>query len=286
MTDPKPDNLNHELSTRYYQQGTLEKDIWFQVAERDYTELIQAFDFDTFFSSFDTPITLLDVGCGTGKFPTMLCPHISDRLHIQYDYLDPSQHSLDELQKSLTPPFVPQTALRTTLETLERSHCPSQGYQIIWCLQSLYCVQREALQDIAKKLQTLLDPQNGVALIYLASSDAFYHRLYTLYNQAFYPDTRVPYITAEDITTTFDNLDIPCEVTKLRFPHTITCSEHHILENYTNQCVFDNKALGKLRGNAALNAFLESFNNGEMYCFPQQVWLIKFGAPTEITMTI
>jgi len=125
-----------------------------------------------------------------------------------------------------------------------------------------------------------------VALIYLASSDAFYHRLYTLYNQAFYPDTRVPYITAEDITTTFDNLDIPCEVTKLRFPHTITCSEHHILENYTNQCVFDNKALGKLRGNAALNAFLESFNNGEMYCFPQQVWLIKFGAPTEITMTI
>jgi len=96
MTDPKPDNLNHELSTRYYQQGTLEKDLWFQVAERDYTELIQAFDFDTFFSSFDTPITLLDVGCGTGKFPTMLCPHISDRLHIQYDYLDPSQHSLDE----------------------------------------------------------------------------------------------------------------------------------------------------------------------------------------------
>jgi len=283
MTDPKPDNLNHELSTRYYQQGTLEKDLWFQVAECDYTELIQAFDFDTFFSSFDTPITLLDVGCGTGKFPTMVGTHIShSRQQMQYDYLDPSQHSLDELQKTLTIPFVPHTALKTTLESLDRSHCPTQGYEIIWCLQSLYCVQHEALQDITKKLKALLNPQNGVALIYLAASDAFYHRLYRLYNQEFYPDTRVPYITAEDITKTLDLLDIPYGVTKLHFPHTIPCSEHHVFANYINQCVFDDKALDNIRNHTALQTFLESFNDGEMYSFPQQVWLIMFGAQTKL----
>ncbi|GJL54564.1 MAG: hypothetical protein NPIRA02_16960 [Nitrospirales bacterium] len=284
MSDLKTVNLNHVLSTRYYQQGMLEKDLWFRVAERDYTELIRAFDFDTLFSSFDRPITLLDVGCGTGKFPTMLCPHLSQNIHVQYDYLDPSQHSLDELQKTLTAPFTPRTALQSTLESLERSCCPSEGYQIIWCLQSLYCIEHDALKTITNQLQALLNPRNGLALIYLAASDAFYHRLYNLYNQAWYPDTRLPYITAEDMTKTFDALHIAYGVKKLHFPHIISCSEPHVLDNYINQCVFDTNAYANLQAHTALTEFLNTFNNGEQYTFPQDVWLIMFGANTDTTM--
>ena len=172
--------------------------------------------------------------------------HIS-RIIFTYGMTTSIRHNtvLDELQKTLTTPFKPRTALKTTLETLERSACPPQGYHIIWCLQSLYCVQRESLREIVEKLHALLNPNNGVALIYLASSDAFYHRLYNLYNQEFYPDTRQPYITAEEVTKTLDNLGIHHEVKKLHFPHTIACEEQEVLENYINQCVFDSKAWEK-----------------------------------------
>ena len=72
MTQEPSRNLNLELSTKYYQEGTLEKDIWFRVASTDYIELIKAVDFVKLFSQCPTPIELLDVGCGTGKFPSML----------------------------------------------------------------------------------------------------------------------------------------------------------------------------------------------------------------------
>ncbi len=280
MAEARLHSQNLELSTRYYQQDTLQKDLWFRVATRDYTELIKAFDFGKLFSHMRTPVELLDVGCGTGKFPSMLTPHLPKSIHVQYDYLDPSQHSLDELKNTLPTPFSPRTALKTTLEKLQRSACPSQGYQVIWCLQSLYCVQHKALQEIVNKLHGLLDPNNGLALIYLASSDACYHRLYNLYNQEFYPNARQPYITAEAITKTLDTSGISYEIKKLHFSHTISCAEGQVLKNYINQCVLDLNAWEHSQQNGPLKSFLESFMNHGTYQFPQQMWLIMFSAKT------
>ena len=271
-------SLNEELSTEYYQHGTLEKDLWFRVATRDYTELIKAYDFGKLFSRYPASVELLDVGCGTGKFPWMLRSHLSPNLHIQYDYLDPSQHSLDQLQKTLSLPFIPRSALKTTLETLERSACPPRGYHIIWCLQSLYCAQRQALKEIVSKLHTLLSPNWGMGLIYLASSEACYHRLYNLYNHEFYPNTRQPYITAEEVTNTLETLAISYEVKKFHFSHTIVNSELSVLKNYVNQCVLDSEGWEHSQNNESMKHFLESFRHTDEYHFPQQVWLIQFQA--------
>ncbi len=282
MAESRPNNENLELSTEYYQEGTLEKDLWFQVATRDYTELLSSFNFHTFFSSYPSPIDLLDVGCGTGKFPSMLCAQLPENIQVHYDYLDPSQHCLDELKQSLKIPFLPRTALNTTLETLEQSACPPDGYQVIWCLQSLYCVQFDALRTIMKKLQALLNPSDGIGLIYLASSDAFYHRLYNLYNEAYFSAIRQPYITAQDVTKILEALNITYHVRKLSFSHTIEASEEKVLGNYLNQCVFDAQAWDKFQCNSTLKEFLESFRSEEEYRFPQQVWLIMFGATSKI----
>ncbi|MCA9471334.1 MAG: class I SAM-dependent methyltransferase [Nitrospirales bacterium] len=282
MDDANTWHSNERLSTEYYQQDRFNKDLWFRVANRDYTELIEAFNFSELLSRDHSPVELLDVGCGTGKFPSMLSAHLSPSHHIEYDYLDPSTHSLNELQKALVSPFTPRTAYHTTFEALERSDCPPQGYHLIWCLQSLYCMPREALQDIAEKLFALLNPDNGRALIYLASADAWYHRLFHLYNQQFYPHSRLPYITAENITRTLENLNIRHEVKKFHFSHTIRVSEPEVLSNYVNQCVLDEKASNNCQNNRIMRNFLESFRRGEDYQFPQQMWLIIFGATAQV----
>ena len=282
MTDIQQHH-NLELSNQYYQQGTLEKDLGFQVATRDYTELINAFDFRTFFSRFDSPMELLDIGCGTGKFPSMLASRLSPTLQGHYDYIDPSEHSLEELRKSLTTPFTPRTALRKTVETLEQSAGPAQGYQVIWCVQSLYCLQHHALEAVMKTLKALLNVRNGVALIYLASSQAWYHRLYNVYNQEVYPNLRQPYITAENVLTILDRLHISYEVNKLHFPHTIPCSDQEILKKYLNQSVFDPDAWERSQSSRPIQALLDSYCNEESYQFPQQVWLIGFTRDGERT---
>ncbi len=275
MTDMKHHH-NLELSNQYYQEGSLEKELWFQVAMRDYTELINGFDFRRFFSRFDSPVKLLDIGCGTGKFPSMLASQLPQTIQVEYDYLDPSEHSLEELRKSLTTPFTPRTALKTTVEALEQSAGSAQGYQVIWCVQSLYCLQRHALEAVMKKLQALLTAKHGVALIYLASSNAWYHRLYNIYNQEFYPNLRQPYITAENVLTTLDRLHISYEVQELHFPHTIPCSNQEVLKNYINQCVFDTDAWERSQSSRPIQALLDSYRHEESYQFPQQVWLIGF----------
>ncbi len=271
---------NQELSTEYYQEGTLEKKLWFQVATRDYQELINAFDFPSFFSHFETPIELLDIGCGTGKFPAMLAPQLPSHIQVQYDYLDPSPHSLDELRRSLTAPFAARTAFKSTLEALQRQACPTKGYQIVWGLQSLYCIQHRALEAVMEKLYALLKSTEGVGLIYLASTNAFYHQLYNTYNQEFYPDIRQPYIAAEDVTTALGKLQIPHEVKKLRFPHTIEEADRTILKNYINQCVFDTEAWERSQNNILITDLLNSFFHEGLYQFLQEVWLISFTCRT------
>ncbi len=271
-------NLNLELSTQYYQEGTLEKDIWFRVASKDYRELMKAVDFGKLFSQYPTPMELFDVGCGTGKFPAMLQPHIPLDARVLYDYLDPSQHSLDELQRSLTPPYYPRTPLKTTLEALRESECSTMGYHIIWCIQSLYCVERMSLGVVLDKLQKLLKPDTGIAIVFLASSHAFYHILYNEYNQQFYPTTRSAFITAEEIVTNLDSLGISYAVMKLSFSHSIDSSDKQVLEKYVQQCVFDQKAFENLFENNIMGSFLESFRKGTMYEFPQEVWLLVFGS--------
>ena len=276
--DTKPLSSNVKLSTQYYQANTLDKDLWFRVATRDYTELLATFDFGELFSRLPTPMDLLDVGCGTGKFPAMLSAHLPSSKQVEYDYLDPSAHCLSELRKTLPLPFVPRTGLQTTFESLDCSTCPSQDYHLIWCIQSLYCVQQDALVDIVKKLHTLLDQRNGIALIYLASSEAFYHRLYKFYNNEVFPCIRQPYITAEEVITALDSAGIRYTCKKLQFPHTIALCESEVLANYLNQCVFDENGWENFQKNGPLKKFLESFQTSEGYEFPQEVWLIMFGA--------
>ncbi|WP_426585484.1 hypothetical protein [Dapis sp. BLCC M229] len=86
---------NSDLSKSYYQAEKLDLDSWFQVAQIDYEKLIEEYSFNNLFKTFaKNQLKLLDVGCGTAKFPSLLDKKIDGDIHLLADLLDISEYSL------------------------------------------------------------------------------------------------------------------------------------------------------------------------------------------------
>lgn len=260
----------------FYKKDVFSKTAWFKIANKDYFELAHQFNFDGFFSSLPKPIELLDIGCGTGKFPTMLREDLRPNLELIYDYLDPSIYSLMEMKNALVSPYQPRTAFPSTFEELQEWKCPANGYDIVWSIHSFYFLDYDSLLKTISKLNKLIEPKKGVALIFLPSHHSFYNRLYENYKQAFYGGDQERYVAMEDICKTMDALGLKYEVNKLRFNHEVPSADRELLEYYLQQCVLESRTLSEWHQNEKLWDFLQSFNDGTTYHFPQDVWLLMF----------
>ncbi|MEB3339682.1 hypothetical protein [Okeania sp.] len=91
---------NSELSKSYYQPEKLELDSWFQVAQIDYEKLIEQYSFNNLFKGFaKNQLKLLDIGCGSAKFPSLLDKKLDGNIHLSADLLDISEYSLQLAKK-------------------------------------------------------------------------------------------------------------------------------------------------------------------------------------------
>jgi SAM-dependent methyltransferase len=72
----------------FYAEGILDVDRWFQIAHADYWALRTALDINALFTASARHLRLLDIGCGTGRFPTLLRPYLNQRGPvIDYDFI-------------------------------------------------------------------------------------------------------------------------------------------------------------------------------------------------------
>jgi SAM-dependent methyltransferase len=260
----------------FYQSGTLESDVWFQIANKDYIKLLRDFNFYRLFSWWPKPIELLDIGCGTGKFPTMLREHLPPKIEIIYDYLDPSAYCLMEMKKALVSPYQPRTAFHSTFEELQESKCPANGYDIVWAIYSFCYLDYEHLAKTISKLNKLIEPKKGVALILLQSRHSFYNRAQENYKQAFYGHGQEPYLAIEDFCETMDALGFNVEVKNWQIIHDIPSADRELLEYYLQQVVLESRPLSQWEQNKKLWHFLQSFNDGAIYHFPQKLSLLMY----------
>jgi len=139
-----------ERSTAYY-SPELDVEAWFAVADRDYLELIEALDWGSLFGGFGAEPELLDVGCGTGRFPELLTASGTlPPVPIRYDYLDPSAHCLEQLRRALEAPFQPGTAFHATVEVFAPTVNARCSYDLTWCVHSLYAAELSELPHNSK----------------------------------------------------------------------------------------------------------------------------------------
>jgi SAM-dependent methyltransferase len=236
--------VNHKLnpSESYYRNDQLNLDCWFQVAQIDYEELIKAYSFNSLFQSFNQEkINLLDIGCGTAKFPSFLDQDISSHVHVSVDLLDLSEYCLEIAQKQYDSlkHFEVARSYLSAFETFYQTSDSSRTYDLIWAIHSLCTVEKSKVKAIHLHFLSLLKA-NGIYLIYQLSEDSKYYQLNDFYRQH-YPqsDNTIPFITSEDHQQILDSLGISYEIVRLSFSHKIDGECKDLLETYLKKCILN-----------------------------------------------
>ncbi|MEM9691280.1 MAG: class I SAM-dependent methyltransferase [Myxococcota bacterium] len=244
-----------------------EMDSFYAVATQDYRFIAQRFDWK---SRLAGVTDVLDVACGSGKFPAALVRHAGLPVEpaIDLHLLDPSAFSIEETARSLRAPFRPGSEYCVTVQDLAAEAGP---FPAVWAVHGLYAVPRAELRAALRRFVAAVAP-GGFGFIAQAYRDAHYIAFYEGYLEG---RDGEPYCAADDVLAELKALDVEVEVVDIAYEGRI--DDRAVLEGYLQRCLFDDDiTLAEMEADPVLGAYLGRHRQGEVYVFPQRVALIQF----------
>ena len=276
--------MSNDLETRSsvhwseaYRDGM---EAFYTLATDDYRHLAEARDWAEWLAQSQTAaggrsLRLLDVACGSGKFPNALVRHAAIRdaglQPILTDLLDPSAFSIAEARAALPQPFVPAREHEVTLQGFEP---PPEGYDIVWATHALYVVPLEDLQAAATKFCAAIG-RNGRGVIAHSAAAGHYIEFQRRYLAAFGQDSAVPYVAAEALADCLRASGAQVDVSELRYDSVARPEHTDAVEGYLQRCVFDDSvSLEAMQSQAPTAEWLAQCQTSDGWYFPQVVHLI------------
>tara|TARA_B100000963_G_scaffold349202_1_gene357915 strand:- start:195 stop:1031 length:837 start_codon:yes stop_codon:yes gene_type:complete len=255
-----------------------EMEYFYSLASIDYKFLASAFDWKEWFETHQSNVgqrslKLLDVACGSGKFPSSLFQYakIGDAkiLPVEYSLLDPSKFSITEARKVLQLPFQAGFEFETTLQEFNSEQ---EFYDIIWATHALYAVPKHDLKNALKRFIFGMARSGFIAH---ASEKSHYLNFYMHYLNGFKGGSGEPYSSAEQILQTLKEIDIPFRVKRITYENGISENAFLQVEGYLQRCIFDDTIdLEAMLRNSVTGPYLRGCIKDGQWRFKQQVMLI------------
>ena len=250
--------------------GRAEMEAFYALATEDYRQLVQAADWPGLLASHvHDDWRLLDVACGSGKFPAALVrdADLSTLPPLPVDLLDPSAFSVAEAKGVLALPFVAGRELVVTLQDLPADLPP---YDVVWATHALYALPVDELPVAAGRFLSALAP-GGLGVVAQATSTSHYLAFYDAYRAGIAPVT--PYTSAEQVRDALT--DAGADVREQRIRYTTGTSDRAIAEGFLQRCAFDDAVtLEQMESAPILGDYLAGCRDGDRWTFEHEVALL------------
>ena len=272
--DPK--NTFHRSCEHWSENSRDEMEGFYALAAHDYRLLAENVQWCKWFEIEQKKLgmrslSLLDIACGSGKFPRALLDYGSIKkasIHdILYSLLDPSSFSIKEAAKYLKKPFVKDSSFKIRLQDLQTKNA---NYNIAWAVHALYAIPKNQLaQCLQSMIQAITDPINGklgAGFIAHADGESHYLEFHKRYLKGFKFDSDERYTESADIKKCLEHQEIPFTTKKIVYANEASQKMESLVEQYLQRCIFDNSL--------SLNDMLENPSTGTYLakCFQQGIW--------------
>ena len=270
--------------------GRLEMEGFYALASVDYRHLAEAINWKTWLEARQKLVgsrclRLLDVACGSGKFPAALTSHadVANALVKPVDYalLDPSIFSISEARQVLEAPFQPGAEYEMKLQNLE---CDQGSFDVVWATHALYAIPRNELEPALRCMVHAMGHggeanKRGAGFIAHASAQSHYLQFYQHYLAGFKEGVGEPYTDSEQIISILTQMELSLEVKEINYTNGAPETEELQVERYLQRCVFDDTiSLKQMLDNPVTGPYLESCRKNGMWQFAQRVNMIFVNA--------
>jgi SAM-dependent methyltransferase len=266
-----PEDTAQRSLEHWSERGLREMEDFYVLATEDYRQLALAADWAAILGGrAHQGWSLLDVACGSGKFPTALVrlPAVASLPGVAYDLLDPSAFSVAMARAALKSPFLPRNDLVMSLQELP-GHCGP--YDVVWATHALYALPPDELDVAMERFTSALAP-DGLGVIAQATGRSHYLAFYDAYRAGVRDAT--PYTTAELVAASLRTAGM--DVREQVITYETGTNDRNIAEGFLQRCAFDDTmSLEDMEAAPVLGEYLASCRRPDgSYTFSHEVALL------------
>ncbi|HST64720.1 MAG TPA: class I SAM-dependent methyltransferase [Mycobacteriales bacterium] len=267
-----PDTAQRSLD-HWSEAGRAEMEAFYALATEDYRQLAAAGDWSAALRAVATDgrVTLLDVACGSGKWPAaLLAAGLDERLRIEVDLLDPSAFSLAEARAVLAPPFTGAADHQVGIQDLDPAAGP---YDVAWAVHALYALPPEELGAGLARMVAAVRP-GGLGMVAQATAASHYLAFYEAYRETV-AEPVTPFTTAEQVVDALRATGVTPSVRVLTYR--TRSSDLAVVEGFLQRCAFDDTlTLAEMEAGGPLADYLDGCRDAAGFHFDHEVQLVTW----------